>query len=170
MKKKIGKKGSALLVVLGFLSFMMVSAVSFAVYMRIEHQASSNFRHVTSSRHFLESALFQAMDELDSELRIESVNGVRLATKFPSGANNDDWNGRVLVSAVPAVAENRGDAHVLSLESLRYVPGAFINDLRRYTVENEDDDYFDLDTREDTAVAYGSVRTQDIMQRLRGSV
>lgn len=154
MKRKIDKKGSALLVVLGFLSFMMVSAVSFAVYMRIEHQASSNFRHVTSSRHFLESALFQAMDELDSELRIESVNGVRLATKFPSGANNDDWQGRTLVSAVSSVAENRGDAHVLSLESLRYVPGIFINDLRRYAVENEDDDGFDLDTKEDTSIAY----------------
>jgi len=125
-------------VVLGFLSFMMISAVSFAVYMRIERQASSNYRHATTARHLLDAALFRAIDEIDAELRVPKVNDSSQPSaqplKFP------DWPGRVKTSAVANGEENAKDARVLSLESLSYIPAIFVNDVRRYAIAKLVDD------------------------------
>jgi len=122
------RRGSALLIVLGFLSFMMISAVAFAIYMRIERQASSNYRHAASARHMLNSALYRAMDEIDSELRAVNVNGPN-PRKFPT------WPGRVRTSAVVNSADNGGNARVLTLGALSYIPGIFLNDVRYYAVK-----------------------------------
>ena len=127
------ERGSALLIVLGFLSFMLISAVSFAVYMRIERQASSNYRHATTARHLLNVGLYRAIDDIDAELRVPSVNGTPRSRKFP------DWPGRVRASAVPDSAQNGMDARVLSLEALSFIPGIFVNDARRYAVPNDAD-------------------------------
>ena len=139
------KAGSALLIVLGFLSFMMVSAVSFAIYMRIEHQASANYRHVTSARHYLESALYHGMEEIDSELRLmdPSVHDV----KFPDwdGNRTDGYHQRVLASAVPLRDNNKNNARVLTLESLSFIPGLFINDVRRYAIPTPADPNYSED-------------------------
>ncbi len=115
--------GSALLIVLGFLSFMMISAVSFAVYMRIERQASSNYRHATTARHLLNAGLCRAIDDVDEELRNPYA-------KFPN------WPGRVSVSYDNG-GTNSMNARVLSLESLSFIPGIFVNDARRYSVPND---------------------------------
>ncbi len=127
------ERGSALLIVLGFLSFLIISAVSFAIYMRIERQASSNYRHSVTARHLLNAGLYRAIDEIDGELRIPSVSGVARPLKFP------DWPGRVRPSAVANGAENGKDARVLSLEALSFIPAIFVNDVRRYAVTNRDD-------------------------------
>ena len=128
--KTTSRRGSALLIVLGFLSFMLISAVAFAVYMRIERQASSNYRHAVTGRHLLDSALYRAIDEIDSELRIEKVNGNARPIKFP------DWPGRARPSAVPNGMDNAQESRVLSMESLSFIPGIFVNDVRRYAVAN----------------------------------
>ncbi len=128
---RISEQGSALLIVLGFLSFMMISAVSFAVYMRIERQASSNYRHATTARHLLNAGLYRAIDDIDAELRVPSISGTVRARKFP------DWPGRVKVSAVPNGERNGLDARVLSLEALSFIPGIFVNDVRRYAIPNK---------------------------------
>lgn len=125
--------GSALLIVLGFLTFMMISAVSFAVYMRIERQASSNYRHSVTARHLLNAGLYRAIDEIDSELRIPEVNSTKRPIKFP------DWPGRVRDSAVNNGQDNGQNARVLSLESLSFIPGILVNDVRRYAVPNKSD-------------------------------
>jgi hypothetical protein len=130
---RISEQGSALLIVLGFLSFMMISAVSFAVYMRIERQASSNYRHATAARHMLNAGLYRAIDDIDAELRVPSVSGTARPRKFP------DWPGRVKVSAVPNGEDNVRDARVLSLEALSFIPGILVNDVRRYAVPNTGD-------------------------------
>jgi hypothetical protein len=130
---RISEQGSALLIVLGFLSFMMISAVSFAVYMRIERQASSNYRHATAARHLLNAGLFRAIDEIDAELRVPSINSVARPLKFP------DWQGRVRASAVPNGEKNTLDARVLSMEALSFIPGLLVNDVRRYAIANQDD-------------------------------
>jgi type II secretory pathway component PulK len=75
------RRGSALLIVLGFLSFMMISAVAFAVYMRIERQASSNYRHAAGARHMLNSALYRAIEDVDLELRTNP--DADFSRKFP---------------------------------------------------------------------------------------
>jgi len=127
--------GSALLIVLGFLSFMMISAVSFAIYMRIERQASSNYRHSVTARHLLNAGLCRAIDEIDGELRVPSAPGGGAArpVKFP------DWPGRVKPSAVPNGGQNNQDARVLSLEALSFIPAIFVNDVRRYAIPNTED-------------------------------
>lgn len=133
--KSLSKRGSALLIVLGFLSFMMVSAVSFAVYMRIERQASSNFRHAITSRHMLNAALYRAIDEIDSELRVERVT----TEPDPRPRKFPEWPGRTKPSAVPNGMDNAQEARVLSLEALSFIPGVFVNDVRRYAVSNQYD-------------------------------
>ncbi len=134
-------RGSALLIVLGFLSFMMISAVSFAVYMRIERQSSSNYRHSVSARHLLNAALYRAIDEIDSELRIEKLKDEHEANdrprKFPR------WPGRVKTSAVANGEENARDARVLTLEALSFIPGILVNDVRRYAIPSVDDPGYD---------------------------
>ena len=129
------ERGSALLIVLGFLSFMMVSAVSFAIYMRIERQASSNYRHAITARHMLNAALFRAIDEIDGELRIQKVNteGDARPVKFPN------WPGRTRPSAVVNGQDNGEEARVLSMEALSFIPGVLVNDVRRYAVTNQND-------------------------------
>jgi hypothetical protein len=132
------RRGSALLIVLGFLTFMMISAVSFAIFMRIERQASSNYRHTITGRHLLNAALARAIDEIDSELRVDQTTSrdgtvdVR-ARKFPA------WPGRTKPSAVPNGLDNGNDARVLSLEALSFIPGIFVHDVRRYAVSNRFD-------------------------------
>jgi len=128
------QRGSALLIVLGFLSFMIISAVSFAIYMRIERQASSNYRHSVAARHLLNSALFRAIDDVDAELRLKDTGYF----KFPE-ANGDNWPGRVKASAVEDAADNAQDAHVLSLEALSFLPSFLINDVRRYAARDSSD-------------------------------
>lgn len=120
-RKKFQEKGSALLVVLGFLTFMMISAVSFSIYMRTERQASSNYRHSLTARHLLESALYRAIDEVDADLRTAAEK------KFPT-----HWNGRVFTSKtnVPEVE----DARVLSLEALSFLPPSLVNDARFHSM------------------------------------
>lgn len=121
-------RGSALLIVLGFLSFMTISAVSFAIFMRIERQASSNYRHTLEARHMLNSALFRAIEEIDSDLRDKTYT-VTNNYKFPLF-----WKNRIRTSAVEDEDDNDQDARVLSLEALSFVPGILVNDVRRYGV------------------------------------
>jgi len=146
-------RGSALLIVLGFLSFMMISGVSFAIYMRIERQASSNYRHSTTARHMLNAGLYRAIDEIDSELRIKTDARVRafnsiaadsgvIQVKFPKWK---DWPGRVKVSACDNEDQNNADACVLSFESLSFLPAFLINDVRRFAVSNDSDPGYDED-------------------------
>ena len=129
------KRGSALLIVLGFLSFMLISAVSFAIYMRIERQASSNYRHTITSRHMLNAALYRAIDEIDSDLRDTSVS----ASGSPEKKFPYHWKNRVRPSATDNSEENTQDARVLSLEALSFIPGILVNDVRRYAVRADAD-------------------------------
>ncbi|HPB11031.1 MAG TPA: hypothetical protein PLT74_07200, partial [Kiritimatiellia bacterium] len=127
------RRGSALLIVLGFLSFMVISGVSFAIYMRTERQASSNYRHAVNGRHLLNAGLARAMEEIDSELRLRDID----ERKFP------DWPGRVRVSAATENEDNDRDARVLSIEALSFLPPFLINDVRRYAVRQGSDSAYE---------------------------
>ena len=59
------RKGSALLIVLGMLSFMVVSAVSFSIYMRQSRLPSSYLRRNMAARYLVRAALSRALDELE---------------------------------------------------------------------------------------------------------
>ena len=69
------QKGSALLIVLGFLSFMVVSAVAFAVWMRNERLPSSALRRNVANRYLVKAALAQAMSRVDDAIRSHAFPG-----------------------------------------------------------------------------------------------
>lgn len=149
--RRFGRRGSALLIVLGFLSFLMVSAVSFSICMRVERQAAANYKHSSNARHLLNTALVRAMDEIDAELRIQKDSaGYAGLCKFPT-----NWMGRVLCSAHADGSQNDNNASVLAWDSLAYIPASLVNDVRRFSRPNPDDENeegpFDDDTAVDSA-------------------
>jgi hypothetical protein len=121
------RRGSALLIVLGFLSFMMISAVSFAIYMRIERQASSNYRHAAGARHMLNAGLYRAIEDVD----LRHNDEVDFSRKFPLFLSGNNERSRVITS----LSNNSDDAQqtrVLSLDALAYIPGILANHVRHY--------------------------------------
>ena len=76
MKTMKAHKGSALLIVLGMLSFMVVSAVAFSAYMRSARLPSSYLRRTVSSRLLVKAALAEAMERLDFAIADNPYPGV----------------------------------------------------------------------------------------------
>lgn len=62
------RKGSALLVVLGMLSFMVISAVAFSAYMRYSRLPSSYLRQAAASRLLAKAAVAEAIEEIDAAI------------------------------------------------------------------------------------------------------
>ena len=54
------RRGSALLIVLGFVAFLIVSAVTFSIYMRYSRLPSSYLRRTATSRQLVKAALARA--------------------------------------------------------------------------------------------------------------
>ncbi|MEG1787922.1 MAG: hypothetical protein RR268_01705 [Kiritimatiellia bacterium] len=67
------KRGSALLIVLGLLSFLMISAVAFSISMRTEHAAAASYRRNLMARELLATALTDARATVESAMLDQSV-------------------------------------------------------------------------------------------------
>ncbi len=92
----MSKRGSALLISLGVLSFLVISAVAFTIYMRTERQGTSNYRHAVMARQMLTVAFADARDTTEYLLR---RNNSTLWPVFYSLADSGaDPLSRVLVS------------------------------------------------------------------------
>ena len=153
-----GRRGSALLIVLGMLSFMIVSAVAFSMFMRQSRMPSSYLRRAASSRYLLKAALANAIARLDGQLATErqiwgtgsgasgycegiyddSYPGVGPVQGGGSKNNNtgriydgDRWVKRVFTPFGPTTPENT--VSTLTLEGLAYIPPAIINEARIYS-------------------------------------
>ena len=142
------RKGSALLVVLGFLSFMVVSAVAFAIWMRTERLPSSALRRTVANRYLVKAALAQAMSRVDDAIRSHVfpgawyTNSQNTAYCDQNGCAYDWWEARVFMPPDPeGQGTKSGDPNsryapvtktvsVLSLEALGYLPPAIVNDVR----------------------------------------
>ena len=146
------RRGSALLIVLGFLTFMVVSAVAFSIYMRSERVPSSVFRRNVSIRHLVQSGLAHAMSELDDAIRNDPFPGVVSGGSLKVGGKSplnfsygephyvDNWFGRVFLPPNPEyvkddydnsfMAPEKETVSVVNLEGLGYVPPPPINDVR----------------------------------------
>ncbi len=119
-ERKKREAGSALLVVLGFLSFMVVSAVAFAIYMRTERVPSSALRRNTATRHLVKAALAQAMSRVDDAIRndpfpgLANTNGNIIQNFYHDYNNNsmDLWLGRVFMPPDPAGLVNDNGAFI----------------------------------------------------------
>ncbi|MBR1586870.1 MAG: hypothetical protein IJ658_00960 [Kiritimatiellae bacterium] len=114
------ESGSALLVVLGFLSFMVVSAVAFAIYMRAERVPSSALRRNVATRHLVKAAMAQAMSRVDDAIRNDPFPGLAntnenvFARFYHDKDNNsmDLWLGRVFMPPDPAGLLDDGGSKV----------------------------------------------------------
>ena len=145
--KRHSQQGSALLIVLGFLSFMVVSAVAFAIWMRTERLPSSALRRNVANNYLVKAALAQAMSRVDDAIRSHAFPGAY--TNQPNSAYRDGhnciydwWEARVFMPPDPEGKETTsGDPHsryapvtktvsVLNLEALGYLPPAIANDVR----------------------------------------
>ena len=117
------RRGSALLVVLGMVVFIVTSAVAFSAYMRTQRLPSSFVRRGSASRLALKAGLARAIDEIDRSLGDGSIMpGV--------GANANQWSGRVYT---PQLASEAETVPTLTLEGLAYVPPAYVNEIRYWS-------------------------------------
>ena len=127
------KKGSALLIVLGMLAFMIVSAVAFAAYMRYARLPSSYLRRSSLSRELTKAALARAIDELDRALcnnphpgigdaRVASSNMNFFAHHVYMGPGAERLADAVFADTTP----------VLTLEGLAYIPPPLVNEARYF--------------------------------------
>ncbi len=142
----MNRRGSALLIVLGFLSFMVVSAVAFSIYMRSERVPSSVFRKNASIRQLVKAGLAHAISELDNAVRNDPFPGVtsdaslKAMSGWVNGESNasfvDYWLGRVFMPPNPderdrgRMAPESETVAVATFEGLGYVPPPLINDVR----------------------------------------
>lgn len=155
----MNRRGSALLIVLGFLSFMVVSAVAFSIYMRSERVPSSVFRKNAAVRQLVKAGLAHAISELDNAIRDDPFPGV---IRNPNNNNKymrearrdipvnppyagldgnrryiDWWIGRIFMPPNPddyedgsLLAPEAETVSVATLEGMGYVPPPLINDVR----------------------------------------
>jgi len=131
------RKGSALLIVLGMLAFMVVSAVGFAFYMRESRRPSSHLRREATARYLLKSALANAIARLDgtfnrTEGHFEGIYddvypGVS-RLNLPDTENGNLWRWRVFTPFGPVKPTDT--VATLTLEGLAYLPPAIINEVR----------------------------------------
>ena len=121
------KKGSALLIVLGMVAFMVVSAVGFAVFMRHNRIPSSFLRRSTAARELARAALACAMSDIESAIEDNPYPGLG-----NNGEGHNRWIGRGRVFAPHDVSEG-STVSTLTLEGLAYLPPPMINDVRYYS-------------------------------------
>ena len=159
----MNRKGSALLIVLGMLAFMVVSAVSFAMFMRQSRVPSSYLRRAATSRYLLKAALANAIARLDGQLATERQIGNSALGDNANGGycegvyddpypgvgpsqnesymrNGDYWVKRVFCpfGLLGTTEDQNGIPHyqtvaTLTLEGLAYLPPAIINEVRLYS-------------------------------------
>ena len=131
------RKGSALLVVLGMIAFMVISAVAFSAYMRYSRLPSSYLLRTSSSRHLVKAALAEAIDIIDVSIGNNPHPGVGdKAYPYPrkGGASRQRnyWYNHCFIGTNQLV--NAEDTvSTLTMEGLAYLPPALINEARYFS-------------------------------------
>lgn len=117
------RSGSALIIVLGFLSFMVVSAVAFAVYMRTERIASSGFHRSVAVRQMVKAGVANAIAEIDYSMGDYPPTGDFVYVPWQSSGLGG------VVTFTRDVLNN--NVRVLPFEGLAYLPPAIVNEVRQ---------------------------------------
>ena len=129
--KQRNQRGSALLIVLGLLGFLLISAVAFSVSMRTEKSAAAAYRSGLVARELLTSVFAEARYTVDQALD-QQLGG---ADPFNSAAARTaenlapfyEGNGkyaRLIASAPKGDGSNDDIAYLLDDAALRHVPTA----------------------------------------------
>ena len=127
------RKGSALLIVLGMMAFMIVSAVAFSAYMRFARTPSSFLRRSAAARELTKAALARAIDEVDFAVANNPYPG--LGTESASGVKHNFFKNHVFIGTNQLLSVDRmleDTTAVMSLEGLAYVPPPLVNEARYF--------------------------------------
>ena len=129
-------RGSALLIVLGLLGFLLISAVAFAISMRTEKSAAASYRTGLQARELLATVFAEARYAVDAALSEQledggggdpladaSVRTARNLAPFRYSDGGTDRYARVLASRDEGNEESI--AYLLDDAVLRHVPPAF---------------------------------------------
>ena len=131
------RRGSALLIVLGMVGVMVISAVAFSAYMRYSRLPSSYLRRTSASRHLAHAAMAEAIDIIDASIGDNPHPGVGLAaTLYPRetgrSAIRNYWRDHCYIGTNELVSSEK-TVSVLTLEALAYVPPALVNEIRYFS-------------------------------------
>ena len=136
MTTRFSRKGSALLVVLGMVAFMVISAVSFSAYMRYARLPSSYLRRTSSTRLLAKAAVAEAIEVIDRAINNNPHPGVGdQSSSLSGGSNLNYWVDRVFVG------DREGASYIdeletyspLCVEALAYMPPALVNRARYHS-------------------------------------
>ena len=125
------KKGSALLIVLGMMGFIMVSALAFSAYMRYARLPSSYLRRTSSSRLLIKAALARAINDVDLAIGNNPHPGVGT---MQNGSKHNTWRHRVFMGTSGGAEVSTSDTvSPLCFEALAYLPPPLVNAARYYS-------------------------------------
>ena len=119
------RNGSALLIVLGVLSFLVVSAVAFSAYMRRARLPSSYLRRSVAARDLAKGALAHVIDEIDRAIADGAHPGI-------GGTSANTWRDRVFFRG-GAEQDISQTAPTLTFEGLAYLPPPLVNEARYWS-------------------------------------
>lgn len=119
------RNGSALLIVLGALSFLVVSAVAFSAYMRRSRLPSSYLRRSVAARDLAKGALAHVIDEIDRAV----ADGVHPGL---GGTSANTWRDRVFFRG-GGEQDISQTAPTLTFEGLAYIPPPLVNEVRYWS-------------------------------------
>ena len=119
------KRGSALLIVLGMMAFIMVSALAFSAYMRSARLPSSYLRRTSGARQLAKAALARAITEIDMAIGNDPHPGV-------GGRGANVWRHRVFMNGSRELDVD-STVSPLCLEALAYMPPPLVNEARYFS-------------------------------------
>ena len=119
------RRGSALLIVLGVLSFLVVSAVAFSAFMRRARLPSSYLRRSVAARDLAKGALARAIDEIDRAIADDVHPGI-------GDRSSNRWRSRVFFrdGSEQSISQT---APTLTFEGLAYIPPPLVNEARYWS-------------------------------------
>ncbi|MBO7722129.1 MAG: hypothetical protein J6T01_06965 [Kiritimatiellae bacterium] len=127
------KKGSALLIVLGMMAFMVVSAVAFSMFMRQSRLPSSFLRQRIGAAQLVKAGLAGAMREIDAAIGDDPYPGVG------NRSGHNYWRNRVFMGDEESFNMSADDERkeptvsTLALESIAYIPPPLVNTVRYWS-------------------------------------
>ena len=152
-----GRRGSALLVVIGMLAFLIVSAVGFSTYMRYARLPSSYLRRTAATRLLAKAAVARAIEAVDAAvcnnphpnlggMYLEEIgdSGRRIVASSPGASRNANvWHHRVFAgtndlrvvnaSTISPDLVDYDTVTPLCMEALAYIPAPLVNEARAYS-------------------------------------
>ncbi len=122
------KRGSALLIVLGLLSFLMISAVAFSISMSTEYAAANSYRTNVRARDLLEAAFADARATVDEVLQAQlegadpAQNPSERTCERLAPFRDGDYYARVLCSYPNDSGDMQNVATLLDANIMDHVP------------------------------------------------